>query len=288
MRCRRSSYPLALADKSWDNTGLLLESPHRSDLAAGRPRKHIVLLTIDLTRSVVDEAIALRSSVIVTYHPIIFRPLRSLTFTDPQQESLLRLAQEGISVYSPHTAVDAVIGGVNDWLADGISGEIGEQKRMATVIQKVENAPEGFEESGMGRIVTLKQPVELQVLVERVKKFLGLERLMVADGTNGRKIEKIALCAGSGGSLFRGLDVDLFFTGELSHHEALSARERGISVVTCFHSNTERGFLNAIMKPKLSEVLAEEWAKVTKDEAAGKEGIEVVVSRNDRDPYQIV
>lgn len=58
--------------------------------------------------------------------PIIFRPLRSLTFANTQQTTLLRLAQEGISVYSPHTAVDAAPGGLNDWLADCLtSGLIG-------------------------------------------------------------------------------------------------------------------------------------------------------------------
>jgi dinuclear metal center YbgI/SA1388 family protein len=193
----------------------------------------VILLTIDLTRSVVDEAIALRSSMIITYHPIIFKPLKSLTFADTQQESLLRLAQEGISVYSPHTAVDAVPGGVNDWLADGISGGVGEEKRLTTVIQKVDWAPEGFEESGMGRIIVLKEPQLLYVLVGRVKDYLGMRNLMVCDASKGRRIQKIALCAGSGGALFRGLDVDLFFTGELPHHDTLAAKERGISVITC-------------------------------------------------------
>jgi dinuclear metal center YbgI/SA1388 family protein len=190
----------------------------------------VVLLTIDLTRSVVDEAITLRSSMIVTYHPIIFRPVKALTLADPQQESLLRLTQEGISVYSPHTAVDATIGGVNDWLADGIIASNSEESR--DVIEEVVG-PEGFEESGMGRIVVLKSPVPLGVLVQRVKNHLKIDRLIVADGSGGRELKKIALCAGSGGSLFKGLDVDLFFTGELSHHEALAAKERGISVISC-------------------------------------------------------
>lgn len=178
-----------------------------------------------------EEAIALRSSFVVTYHPIIFRPLKSLTFADPQQESLLWLAQEGISVYSPHTAVDATIGGVNDWLADGISGGTA-CETARKVIQKVDG-PEGFEDSGMGRVLVLKEPVTLGVLVDRVKKQLGMERLMVADGSGGRKIERIALCAGSGGSMLKGLDVDLYYTGELSHHEALAAKEIGISVISC-------------------------------------------------------
>ena len=167
---------------------------------------------------------------IIAYHPIIFRPVKALTLADPQQESLLRLTQEGISVYSPHTAVDATIGGVNDWLADGIVAGYSEESR--DVIEEVVG-PEGFEESGMGRIVVLKSPVPLGILVQRVKNHLRLDRLIVADGSEGRELKKIALCAGSGGSLFKGLDVDLFFTGELSHHEALAAKERGISVISC-------------------------------------------------------
>ncbi|KAF7585553.1 hypothetical protein BBP40_010656, partial [Aspergillus hancockii] len=110
----RKLYPESLADKSWDNTGLLLEAPFNPN----KRQKNSVLLAIDLTKAVADEAIACKASAIVAYHPIIFRGLKSLTFTDPQQQSLLRLAQEGISVYCPHTAVDATPGGMADWLCD--------------------------------------------------------------------------------------------------------------------------------------------------------------------------
>jgi len=113
---------------------VLLEAPYRPGL------KNSVLLTIDLTKGVADEAIARKDSIVVTYRrlnstpseffidanslldPIIFRALKSLTLENTQQNSLLRLAQEGISVYSPHTAVDAVPGGLNDWLADLVTG----------------------------------------------------------------------------------------------------------------------------------------------------------------------
>jgi len=76
--------------------------------------------------------------------PIIFRPLKSLTLANTQQESLLKLAQEGVSVYSPHTAVDAAIGGVNDWLADGISGGRGEENERV-VIERVNDVPGLFD-----------------------------------------------------------------------------------------------------------------------------------------------
>jgi dinuclear metal center YbgI/SA1388 family protein len=114
------SYPEVLAEKSFDNTGLLLEAP----FDPLRRQMNSVLLTVDLTRAVADEAIENNHSVVVAYHPIIFRGLKSLTLADSQQSSLLRLALEGISVYCPHTAVDAVPDGMTDWLCDIVSGKL--------------------------------------------------------------------------------------------------------------------------------------------------------------------
>jgi len=111
-------YPKELADNSWDNTGLLLEAP----FDPSRRQSNTALLTIDLTKAVADEAIALNSSIVIAYHPIIFRGLKSLTLADTQQQSLLRLASHGISVYCPHTALDAAPGGLGDWLADIVTG----------------------------------------------------------------------------------------------------------------------------------------------------------------------
>lgn len=116
----RTLYPECLADKSFDNTGLLLEAPFLPQ----RRNRNSVLLTIDLTRAVADEAIGNKHSVVVAYHPIIFRGLKSITLNDSQQNTLLRLAAHGISVYSPHTAVDIVPGGMGDWLSDVVTGKL--------------------------------------------------------------------------------------------------------------------------------------------------------------------
>ncbi|KAF2012151.1 NGG1p interacting factor 3 [Aaosphaeria arxii CBS 175.79] len=140
VRAMQRLYPKALADNSWDNTGLLLEAP----FDPARRRSNKVLLTIDLTRAVADEAIALDSSIIIAYHPIIFRGLKSLTLENTQQQTLLRLASHGISVYSPHTAVDAAPGGLGDWLADivtatktnRVSGDL--ENNKGNVAQSVE------------------------------------------------------------------------------------------------------------------------------------------------------
>ena len=94
--------------------------------------------------------------------------------------------------------------------------------------------------------------------------------------------------------------ADLLFTGELSHHEALSATEKGMCVVTLFHSNTERGFLHSVLKEQLTKSLRKEWKRVREEEKK-REGLspeweealeddEVLVesSERDRDPFGIV
>lgn len=240
--------------------------------------KPVILLTIDLTQAVASEAISKNASLIISYHPTIFRPLRSITQSNTQQRSLLRLAQAGISVYSPHTSVDAAVGGVNDWLCNGISGGT-EYESGRSVIEK---APGGNENEGYGRVVHLKEPVGIKEVVDRVKKFLELDKVNVAIAERhrqGETISKIGVCAGSGGGVFGGLEpVDLLFTGELSHHEALAAVEKDISVISCFHSNTERGYLRDVMKEKLLAQMKED----------GEDGIEVVISEKDKDPYTIL
>ncbi|ODQ55569.1 NGG1p interacting factor 3 [Saitoella complicata NRRL Y-17804] len=268
-------YPVALADKTWDNTGLLLEAPIPHRPAANGVSR--VLLTIDLTTAVAEEALREGSgvAVIVAYHPIIFRGLKSLTMKDTQQRSLLRLAAAGISIYAPHTAVDAAVGGVNDWLADGVSG--GKEHEEKREVLQNGTKVEGHEDGGMGRLVELKEPLELIELVKRVKKLTGLKYVQVARPQLLEKVKTIAICAGSGGSLFRGVQADCFFTGELGHHETLATVENGMSAIICGHTNTERGFLAAVMKPRLEELLKEE-----------EEKIEVVVSEGDRDPVEIM
>ncbi|KAJ9603612.1 hypothetical protein H2200_011798 [Cladophialophora chaetospira] len=117
----RRLYPELLADQSFDNTGLLLEAPFISS----RPRnRNTVLLTVDLTRAVAEEAIENKHSVVVAYHPIIFRSLKHITSNDPQQLSMTLLLAHGISVYCPHTAVDTVPGGMADWLCDVVTGKL--------------------------------------------------------------------------------------------------------------------------------------------------------------------
>jgi dinuclear metal center YbgI/SA1388 family protein len=106
----QSIAPLHLAE-AWDNVGLLVGD-------AARALAGPVLLTIDLADAVLDEAIAMKAGAIVAYHPPIFRPITSLTACTPQAAALLRLIENRIALYSPHTALDAAPDGLTDWLID--------------------------------------------------------------------------------------------------------------------------------------------------------------------------
>ncbi|KAG7086161.1 hypothetical protein E1B28_002122 [Marasmius oreades] len=265
--------PLRLAEK-WDNVGILLESP------VSKPNRRRVLLTIDLTPAVLEESLTEKISVIVSYHPPIFKPLQSFTLANPLQSSLLRCAAEGISVYSPHTSVDSVWGGVNDWLADGVLGGNGTRSRGTVRALGAEKLSAAFGESegAEGRLVVFDEPIAFQKLQDRIKEHLKIQHIQVGHGlglTASDRIRTVAICAGSGGSMLLGKDADVYFTGEMSHHEVLAAVAAGKHVVLCGHTNTERGYL-PVLAGKLRKELESE------------ESVEVLVSKADKHPLDIV
>lgn len=113
VRAMEAVAPLNFAE-SWDKVGLLVG---RSAAEVRGP----ILLTIDLTERVMDEAQAAHAGAIIAYHPPIWEPLARITDAKPAQRTVLRAAELGIAVYSPHTALDAAPGGITDWLCEGLS-----------------------------------------------------------------------------------------------------------------------------------------------------------------------
>ncbi len=243
--------PLEIAEE-WDNVGLLIHPL--------RPRNvRKILLTIDLTEAVADEAIAGKADLIVAYHPILFRPASRLDATNAYDRTVMKLVQKNIAVYSPHTALDAIIGGVNDWLADGVgAGEV-------SVLQPLENS-----DAGQGRLVELGKPIQLKTLAQRIKKYLGLKTLRIA-AAGDAPVKTVALCAGAGTDAFKGVKADCYLTGEMSHHNILAATLNGTHVILCEHTHTERGYL-----PLFGKILRK---------ALGK-GIDISVSEIDSDPIE--
>ncbi|MBN2686517.1 MAG: Nif3-like dinuclear metal center hexameric protein [Pontiellaceae bacterium] len=242
--------PLELAE-AWDNVGLLINPLCPRDIKK-------VLLTIDLTEAVALEAIEKEVDLIVTYHPILFRPAKRLNADDAYDRTVMRMIQNNIAVYSPHTALDAVLGGVNDWLAEGVgAGKV-------SVLQPIAGS-----DAGQGRLVQLDEPVTLETLAQRIKNHLGLEQLRLASAPSTTLIQTVALCAGAGTDAFKGVQADAFLTGEMSHHHVLAVTLGGAQVILCEHTNTERGYL-----PVFAQKLQKAWGK----------GVDISISEMDSDP----
>ncbi|MDZ8120467.1 Nif3-like dinuclear metal center hexameric protein [Pontiella agarivorans] len=245
--------PLNLAEE-WDNVGLLIHP-----LKPRNVKK--ILLTIDLTEAVADEAIAGKTDLIIAYHPILFHGAKRLSAGNAYDRTVMKLIQKNIAVYSPHTALDAVIGGVNDWLADGVGdGDV-------SVLHPLENS-----DAGQGRLVELKKPVKLKTLTARIKKHLGLKSVRIASAAEDTPISTVALCAGAGTEAFKGVKADCYLTGEMSHHNVLAATLGGSHVILCEHTNTERGYL-----PTFGKILKK----------ALEAGVDIQCSEIDADPIII-
>jgi putative NIF3 family GTP cyclohydrolase 1 type 2 len=170
---------------------------------------------------------------------------------------------------------------------------------------KPSNIPD-IPDAGMGRIVRFNEPQPLSAVIDRIARGVGNPKGFPIAIPQGKSvgditIKSVGICAGSGGTLFSGLDdIDLLFTGELSHHEALAAIERGQCVITLFHSNTERGFLHSVLRSQLQAKIKEEWATIRKEEKAQKDVPEELMdvledgtvavenSEMDRDPYGLI
>ncbi|KAI0123683.1 GTP cyclohydrolase 1 type 2/Nif3 [Xylariales sp. AK1849] len=276
-------YPEVLAE-GWDNTGLLIEQTDILDIRRDNP---IVLLTNDLTQEVAEEAIRLKASIIVSYHPVIFKGLKCLTNDDPIQASILRLVAKGVAVYCPHTAVDAAHGGLNDWLCDITVRNFTKVTARAALQPVSKPLPDALKGTGYGRSVELAEPMPLSVLLRNLSDGLGKQRYMSIAMANGEvmtinpkmTVSKIAVCAGSGASVLKDTDATLLITGEMSHHDALRHAQLGQIVVTVFHSNSERAFLKQRLKPALEEEL--------RGLGPSGEG-RVIVSSADRDPFQVI
>ncbi|KAI1744916.1 GTP cyclohydrolase 1 type 2/Nif3 [Xylaria scruposa] len=285
VQAMRTLYPEELADKSWDNTGLLLDQAPSFPQRVGNSRP-TVLLTNDLTAPVVDEALEKGANVIVCYHPVIFRPLKSLTTKDPMQAQLLRLIAAGITVYCPHTAVDAAVGGLNDWLCDIlIDGDEEIKRTVAEPISRPLPTSLQGQDVGYGRVFELSQSITLQTLLKRLSAGIGGQKYMMValpptlnDLTKTQIITKIAVCAGSGADVLKNTDAQVLVTGEMAHHYALRHTQLGQIVVTCFHSNSERKFLEQRLKPQLEAQLKD----------AGYSDVLVITSSADRDPFDII
>lgn len=230
--------PPALAEE-WDNPGLLVD-------AGSLVRR--VLVTLDITPAVVEEAHRLGCQLVVSHHPVIFKPVRRLQSAD----AAFLLARYGISALCAHTNLDAAEGGVNDVLAGLLELED---------VQPLE---------GLGRVGD-RDSISPARLAEQVGKLLGAP-VLLADA--GLPITRVAVVGGSGGEFFEAAaraGAQCLVTGEASHHHGLDALEQGVSVIVAGHFATEWPIV-----PEMARRLRQAFGE-----------LEVLVSGSNRPPFHL-
>lgn len=229
--------PPELAE-SWDNVGLLVD--------AGRP-VDTILTTLDITAPVVEEAVRLGCSLIVSHHPVIFDPIKRITADDLPA----LLLKGGVSAICMHTNLDAAPGGVNDTLAELLG--------MRDTVPFAD---------GCGRIGTV-DATTAKALAELCADTLGPGVRYVEAG---HPVLRLAEVSGAGGSYWKealDLGADCLVTGEANHHAACDARRLGMGLVAAGHWATERPIAGVLAK-RLKEAFPD---------------IPVTVSRADTDPF---
>ena len=223
--------PLRYAEP-WDNVGLLVGDP------AAEVRR--ILVTVDYTAAVAEEAVATRAELVLAYHPPMFAAVKRV----PHDALWADAIRRGIALYSPHTALDVARNGTNDFLADACGIVAGDARRpLRPFVGRDIDEPASI---GLGRVGPIVS-APLEGVVRKLKSALGLEALMLA-GDPARSVTRVAVAAGAGGEL---LEVairaggELFVTGEIRHHDALAALRRGTAVIATLHSNSERAAVRA-------------------------------------------
>lgn len=203
----------------WDNDGLLC--CHDEDAEVKR-----VLVALDITGRVVEEAIAGGYDVVISHHPLIFSPLKALNPRDPVAKKVIRLLRAGVTAMSFHTRLDAVKGGVNDTLAEALG--------LSEILPFGDNGEE------IGRIGCLSEPMTLEAFAMQVKHVTGADAVQVSDA--GKPVSRVAVLGGSGSDDVRAAmcaGADTYVSGELKHNYLTDAPDCGINLVAAGHFYTE-------------------------------------------------
>ena len=221
--------PLHYAE-DWDNVGLLV----------GRRDKEVnrVYLAVDATDEVLQCAVDARVDMIITHHPLIFKPLRQINNDDFIARRVLSMARHDICYYAMHTNFD-VMG-----MADAAADEIGLKRReVLQVTYEDEIAKEGI-----GRVGRLPNIMTLRECAEHVKQVFGLDNVRVY-GDLDAELEIAAISPGSGKSMIGDAvakNADVLITGDIEHHEGLDAVAQGLMIIDAGHYGIEKLFKNYI------------------------------------------
>ncbi len=218
--------------EAWDNSGFLVGN--------GEKEVKKAVICLDVTSREVGFAIEENAELIISHHPVIFKPQKRFTAEDVSYTA----AVNGISIISAHTNLDKAYGGVNDLLCETLGFSY--TKCDETVC------------NGFLNILNLNEAMSASLFALLVKNSLG-GAVSYVDG--GREVTKVGVCSGAGADFINEaciLGCDAFLTGEASYHEFLDASADGISLFAAGHYETE-----AVVIKSLAEKLREKFSEIT-------------------------
>ncbi len=227
----------AYMKEDWDNVGLLCGS--------GKTPVSKVLVALDPFEAVCHEAAACGAEVIVTHHPLIFQPAKSVTDQTSVGRCIGYLWQHGISAINAHTNYDCAPGGVNDILAQTLG------LQDVQLIRPVGTDAQGLP-YGLLRMGTV-QAQALPDFLAHVKTALGCEGLRFVDG--GKPVHRVAVGGGScAGGMLEALDAgcDTFVTADVRYNQFWDAHDLGLNLIDAGHFQTE----NPSMAPLAAKLQA--------------------------------
>ena len=224
----------------WDNDGLMVCPDDTKEVRR-------VLVALDITAAVAEQAIKEGYDLVVSHHPLIFHPLKAVAPGEATVNKVIRLLTSGVSAMSFHTRLDAVTGGVNDVLANAIG------------LQNV--TPFGKDGEEIGRIGTLSKPMPLKDFAALVKEVTGAPYVQISDA--GKLVSRVAVLGGGGAGesgAAAAAGADTYLTGDLRHDQLTEAPERGMNMIAGGHFFTENLVCN-----RICEMLYEADANIKAD-----------------------
>ena len=226
--------------EDFDNVGLMV-----GDKKRGISK---ILLALDCTNEVIEEAKKENVELIITHHPLIFKRPSSITTDTLQGKKIIELIKNDISLYSSHTNLDSVENGLNDTIVSILGFD------NSKILEKNKRD----DKAGLGRIVSLKESIQLEDLISKIKKSLNINNLRVVKGKD--KVNKIAIINGSGQDFIGkavALGADCIITGDTTYHFASDYKEMEISILDVGHFASEQiTFFNVMenLKEKFKDV----------------------------------
>ena len=220
--------------KEYDNIGLIL-----GDECAPVSR---VLCCLDATEAVLDEAIRTGAELIISHHPVLFRPIKQINGNTVLGRKLLKAASHGIAIYAAHTNLDFVSGGINDYIAQLLG------LHNVSALDPYIDAENGF-----GRVGELGSSVYISVLKGQVETVLG-DPYVRTVGEPYTLVKRIAVINGGGGGDTSIIDdalalgADCLITADVKHHVAVYAYESKLALIEPQHFTMEYCYISRLVQ----------------------------------------